>query len=505
MNSQSNPYRRLSAPPPTHSTAGSGGGVLPTHTYSHREAGGYYGPDVPFGAAGMESAGLFGARQINLGNVFQFFQTVLIAFIALAILIFIFEVSSHKSEVTALVSRMETMETLGRNVNDGLQVFRRVFGDPYPESVPQHSLWGKDVKEEGRSWSIMRRWTEPKGPDDEALITYTAADEIVRGVRSALALITQIEKSRIVESVSKAVQDADGVLTRPELKELMAFVMKLTMHDSQVQEFARKSIELAMHFESVLMPLMDTLSAEIKAWKHGGESGSGPKSIEQEIMESQQMREKLRQFGAMAKEVGEGIHDLMAWYRRGGPEDAVALGSDMIRTSKELIESPAATSLVRVLEGIDWRRTGDYVGDATRDITAILGDIHDSGAVMSSDRALRSISALLEDPATRKMLDAGPGIANNITGLLSRPNSQQLISRSGELIRRIESMLSQAEDAGTVEKSSEFLGIMRELLGGLVHGGLHLELGDESAQRARGDSQRIGRVMVGPEEINNSK
>lgn len=508
MDPPGNPYRRFVSSPHSPITT-----TRPyySHPYPHQQQ--YRGDERgvnPSTVAMMDGVGLFGSRRIKFGDVLLFFIAVLLAFISLVILIFLFEVSSHKGEVSSLVSRMEVMENLARNVNDASQVLRRALGDPYPEAVSQHSLWGKDVNRgngqdddnDDKRESPMHRWLEPRSPDEEAIITDTAADEIVKGIRSAIGLITQVEESRIIESVSQVVQDADGVLTRPELKEILAFVVKLTMHDSQVQQFARKSMELAMHFESVLMPMMDTLSAEMRSWKqHNGGGGDGPKSIEQEIIESQQMREQLRKFGTMAKEIGEGVHDLLAWYKRGGPADAVALGSDMIHTSKELMESPAAGSLVHVLESIDWRQASDSMADATRDVTAILGDIHDSGAVMSSDRALRSVSSLLEDPATRRLLDAAPGIANNMTALLTRPNSQQLIAHSGALIRRLERMLTQAENAGTVEKSSEFLSIMRELLGGLIHGGLHLELGeDESAQIPSRAQQKMGRFIVAPED-----
>jgi hypothetical protein len=452
------------------------------------EGGGYHGPDamrqLPAGT------GVLGSRSIKLNIILLFFIAMFQAVIVLLFLMIIFWVSAHKAEIQNLMARAEVVSNLARNVNDATQVLRRVMGDAYIESVSQNILWSKDQTGGHAPYAKVHRWLEPRSEDEEALITDKAANEIVQGIHSAINLLRQVDESHIVGSLTKMIDDLDGVVMTPKLHEFLGFATRLMTKDAQVQTFARTSVELLTHFETVLLPMVSSLSEEMGR----SEDGLGPKTLEEEIWESQQMRARLREFGAIAKEIGEGLHDLMQWYRRGGPADAVALGADMIKTSRELIESPAAESLVRVLEGIDWRETGDYVSEAMRDVTAILGDIHDSGAVASSDEVFRAVSGVLNDPAMHRVLDVGPGIADQFAKILAQPNVQQMITHLSALIRRVERLVSEAEHSKTVERSSEFLSMLHRLLGGLVHGGLHLELGDKvSPISTDNDNDNAGR------------
>lgn len=448
---------------------------LPFRRLIHSGNGLEHKPHVRFAGSGGD-VGMFGSRQIKFSDILLFLIAVLLAFIAIVILLSIFVISSHHGAVSNLVSRAETIENLARNVNDASQILRRALGDPDGETGETGDQVWKSLGGGGGKGSTWHQWIEARSPDQEAIITDNAAQQIANGIRSVVMLAKQMERSGLVQSLTAALKHTDAMLTRPELQDLIRVAAKMS-HDRGVVEFVHKSVALATHFETVLLPLMETMAAEMK-------QASG---------DSREMAEAMRQMGTVAQELGEGARDVMRWYRSGGPSDAVALGSDLVRTSRELIESPAAESLVRVLEGIDWRDTGDALGAASRDMAAILADVRASGAVVNGDRMVRVLSGVLEDPGTKALLNSAPRIADNVTALLSRDNSQQLITHTSALIGRLEKMLAQAESARTVETSAEFLGVLKELMAGLINGGLHLELGDDLNNR--GDAATHGRLI----------
>jgi len=60
---------------------------------------------------------------------------------------------------------------------------------------------------------------------------------------------------------------------------------------------------------------------------------------------------------------------------------------------------------------------------------------------------------------------------------LARPNAQRLIEHGSALMGRVDSVLGEAEASQTVQRTAEFLTTLRLVLGSLIEGGMHLEVG----------------------------
>lgn len=413
---------------------------------------------------------LLGSRKIKYTDILLFIVATLQAILVAVVLIVMFTISSHHGELNSLVQRVETVENLARNVDDGAQVLRRALGhrgldepeeDPDAPSPFRGSHGGAKAK--------LHRWLEARDPAEEALITDKAADALARGIRTVVRIAKQVEASGVIPATARLFGAAEGLLGAPDAHRLLHAAAAAT-EDPQAVGVYHQALDVLAHVQAMALPLIEALSAEVREQLQalqadGGELGAA------------RFQAMIRELGDVSHKVGTGLRDLVVWYREGGPSDAAVLVGDMVRTARELIESPAADSLVHVLEGIDWKSTGHQLADASHHGAAILRAVNEAGTVDAGDHLIRAVAAVLENPGTQRAVALLPAIASNATALLAQPNAQRLITEGSALMGRVEGVLGTAEASHAVERSAEFLGTFRLLLGALIDGGLHMELG----------------------------
>ena len=462
---QGNTYQRLT-------NAGGGDGAVPLPYYKTPAAGQGYAAyprsraQSPFPLLGKTP------NTFSLLVILQFIQVAMLAVVVIVILIAVYGVSEHQGTVQNLVARAEVMENLARNVNDASQVMRRALGERSIDD-PDHDHGRNKNKKKGDN-SGWKNWLQDRGPDEEAMITDNAVQAIVRGVRTIVRLLEQAEESRLMAVASRLGEHTDEILSGPETAHILQTVDAAIRHP-QTKTVAASTMDLLAHVEGGLLPVVDALAVELKQRLAELTKGQDP------VMTKLQFRAMVREMMDVTHKVGTGLRDFVVWYRQGGPADATALFGHMFHTARELIESPAATSLVKVLEGIDWKVTGGHLADSAHNAAAILRSVNDAGTVDAGDRLIRAVAGMLEDPGTKKVMALLPGIAANATALLARPNAQRLIEHGSALMGRVDTVLSEAEAARTVERTAEFLTTLRLLLGALVDGGMHLEVGQPGA------------------------
>ena len=413
---------------------------------------------------------LFGSRRIKYGDILMFINTILLAVIVIVILLAVFVISSHHGELSKLGLRMATVEELARNVNDATQVLRRALGTPDTpvdgDSGTQNLLrHHDDNKHKGPS-----RWLRERQPDEEAAITDKAADAIVGVIRTVLRLMDQMDTNKVFEVVARTVDHADKVISSPDTN-LLLHAAAVAADNPMTQLVFTQGMDMIAHMQGVALPLVDAVAMELKDQL-------------QALMESGDQALTKANFQAMIRDlmqgisnVGSGLSQFVLWYRTGGPSDAAILASELVATSRALIESPAAISLIEVLEHIDWSDTGASLKSAAHNGAAVLQAINQAGSIEATDRLVRALASVLEDPNTKKALALLPAIAANATALMAKPSAQALIEQSSRLMSRVDDVLGEAEQARTVERAAEFLGTLRSVLGALVLGGLHVELG----------------------------
>jgi len=419
----------------------------------------------PFPTIANQSCGL---TEILLAII-----AVMLGLVVIVILIGTYVFSSNSGTIYTVSQRLVVVENLARNVNDATQVMRRALGE---HSLDEPDTPARNIGDDDTGW---RNWLEDRGTDQEALITNNAAQTIVRGVRTLVRISEQIESSKLMAAGAKFVDHADQVLTGPEMTHIIQAVDTAVQHP-QAQSVASQTMDLVAHVESAVLPVVDALAIEIRQriseLLEGGPNG----------YTSQQLKLMLHEMVDVTHKLGVGMRDFVVWYRTGGPADAIALMDQLVRTSRELLESPAASSLVRVLESIDWTVTGNHMAESAHNVAAILRAVNDAGTVDSGDRLIRAVASLLEDPGTKKVLNLLPGIAANATALLARPNAQRLIEHGSALMGRVNAVLDEAETTRTVERTAEFLSTLRLLLGALIDGGMHLEVGQPGSVNTGG-------------------
>lgn len=410
-------------------------------------------------------------QKVGCTQILLFLIAALLAVIVIVILLAVFVISSHHGTLYTLQERVEVVERLARNVDDASQVMRRALGEQSLDGSNTISGSRDKAKKKG-GWT---KWLEDRGPDEEALITDNAVRTLVRGVRTVIRIAEQIEQARLMETAAIFGTHADELLSGPEMSHILQAVDTAIQHP-QAQSVASQTMDLVAHVESAILPVADALAIEIKQRITELLQGDGGEMT----LTAHQLKAMVREMIDVTHKIGTGMRDLVVWYRTGGPADATALLNHLMHTSRELMESPATTSLVKVLEGIDWKVTGNHMAESAHNVAAILRSINDAGAVDSGDRLIRSVAALLEDPGVKKVMQLLPGIAANTTALLSRPNAQRLIEHGSALMARVDTVLDKAEAARTVERTAEFLSTFRLLLGALIDGGMHLEVGQLS-------------------------
>lgn len=428
---------------------------------------------------------LLGSRKIKYTDILLFIIATMQAILVAVVLIAMFTISSHHGELHSLVQKVRTVESLARNVDDASQVLRRALGqhsidEPEDDPTTKNPL-------RGAGGAKMHRWLEERGPAEEALITDKAADALARGIRTVVRIAKQVESSEIVPAAAGMFDAAEAVLSGPDAHHII-HALSSTVQDPQAVGVYHQSLDVLSHVQEMVLPLVGALSAEVRQQLQalqadGGELGAA------------RFQEMIREIGDVSHKLGTGLRDLVVWYREGGPSDAATLVGDMVRTARELIESPAADSLVRVLEGIDWRSTGDQLADASHHAAGILRTVNEAGTVDASDQLIRAVAGILINPGTQRVLELLPGIAANATALLAQPNAQRLITQGSVLMERVEGVLGTAESSHAVERSAEFMGTLRLLLGALIDGGLHMELGqperDDGAPRGSGHTTSL--------------
>jgi hypothetical protein len=409
--------------------------------------------------------------QIGCAEILQFIQVALLAVVVIVILIVVFEISSHRSTVYHLATRVESVENLARNVNDFSKVMRRAIGERgLDESEEENRDRNRDKSSSSGGW---HDWLKDRGPEEEGLITDNAIQTIVRGVRAAIRLSEQMDRARLFEVVSQLGDHVDQIITGPETVHILQAVDATVTHP-QAQNVAAQTLDFVAHLEGGLLPVMDALVVELRQ-QLAALSASDP---EHPFLSREQLRAMLKEIGDVTHKVGTGMRDLVVWYRSGGPAEASALAAQLVHTTKELLESPAAASLVQVMEGIDWHVTGQHMADVGHNAAAILRAINQAGTVQSGDHLIRAFAGILDDPGTKRVMALMPGILANATALLAKPNAQRLIEHGSALMARVDSVLDEAETARTVEKTADFLTTLRNLLGILIEGGMHLKIGD---------------------------
>lgn len=418
-------------------------------------------------------------QKIGCTEILLFLIATLLAVIVIVILLAVFVISSHHGTVYSLTERLDVVERLARNVDDASQVMRRALGERSLDEPYESTTNDKKTKQAKDGTGGWQAWLEDRGPDQEALITDNAVRTLVRGVRTFIRIAEQVENARLMEVAAGVGAHADQILTSPEMTHILQTVDSAVQHP-QVQSVAQQTLDLAAHIESALLPVADALAVEIRQrilelFQGDGQDGA---------LSTQQLKAMVREMIDVTHKVGVGLRDLVVWYRTGGPADATALLNQLIHTSRELMESPATASLVKVLEGIDWTVTGDHMAESAHHVAAILKAVNNAGTVDSSDRLIRSVASLLEDPGTKRVLELLPGILANGTALLARPNAQRLIEHGSALMARVDAVLDEAEAARTVERTAEFLSTLRLLLGALIDGGMHLEVGQPDGSQA---------------------
>lgn len=440
--------------------------ATPRNKYSRLKStngGDYYTDNDP---EAFQSQPLFGSNRIKYGDILLFINTILLAVIVIVILLTVFVISSHHGEVQHLVGRMATVEELARNVNDATQVLRRALGTT-------------DVPEDGDSGSqpLLRgdkkgpsRWLRARKPDEEAAITDKAADAIVGAIRTVLRLMNQMDTNKVFEVVARTVDHADKVISSPDTN-LLLHAAATAADNPMTRLVFTQSMDMLAHMQGVALPLIDAVAMELKEQLEA-------------LMQSGDQAMTKANFQAMVRDlmqgisnVGSGLSQFVMWYRQGGPSDAAVLASELVATSRALIESPAAISLVEVLEHIDWKDTGASLKSAAHNGAAVLQAINQAGSIDATDRLVRALASVLEDPNTKRALALLPAIAANATALMAKPNAQALIQQTSRLMSRVDDVLGEAEEARTVERAAEFLGTLRTVLGAMVNGGLHVELG----------------------------
>lgn len=431
------------------SGGGGGGGYTTMRGFDERKW------QSPFPTIANQTCGL---TEILLAII-----AVMLGLVVIVILIGTYVFSSNSGTVYTVSKRLEVVENLARNVNDATQVMRRALGE---RSLDDPGLPMRDIGD-GSGW---KNWLEDRGTNNEALITNNAVQIIVRGVRTLVRISEQIESSKLMAAGARFVDHADQVLTGPEMTHIIQAVDTAVQHP-QAQSVASQTMDLVAHVESAVLPVVDALAVEIRQriseLLEGGPDG----------YTAHQLTLMLHEMVDVTHKLGVGMRDFVVWYRTGGPADAIALMDQLVRTSRELLESPAASSLVHLLEGVDWSVTGNHMAESAHNVAAILRAINDAGTVDSGDRLIRAVAGLLEDPGTKKVLNLLPGIAANATALLARPNAQRLIEHGSALMGRVDAVLGEAETTRTVERTAEFLSTLRLLLGALIDGGMHLEVG----------------------------
>ena len=289
-------------------------------------------------------------------------------------------------------------------------------------------------------------------------------------IRTILRLMDQMDTNKVFEVVARTVDHADKVISSPDTNLLLHAAAKAA-DNPMTQLVFTQGMDMMAHMQGVALPLIDAVAMELKEQL-------------QALMESGDQAMTKANFQAMVRDlmrgisnVGSGLSQFVVWYRSGGPSDAAVLASELVATSRALIESPAAISLVEVLEHIDWKDTGASLKSAAHNGAAVLQAINQAGSIDATDRLVRALAGILEDPNTKKALALLPGIAANATALMAKPSAQALIKQTSRLMSRVDDVLGEAEEDRTVERAAEFLGTLRTVLGAMVNGGLHVELG----------------------------
>ena len=412
---------------------------------------------------------LLGSRKIEYNTIILFFIAVGQAILVSIFLIALFTFSSNHGEFASLVQRIETVENLARNVDDGAQVLRRALGHRSLDEPEEDPHTPSPFRGSKATQERLHRWLEARDPAEEALITDKAADALARGIRTVVRITKQVESSGVIPAAARLFGAAEAVLAGPDAHRLLHAAAAAT-EDPQAVGVYHQALDVLAHVQAMALPLIEALSSEVRQQVQALQADGGELGAER-------FQAMIRELGDVSHKVGTGLRDLVVWYREGGPSDAAVLVGDMVRTARELIESPAADSLVHVLEGIDWKSTGHQLADASHHGAAILRAVNEAGTVDAGDHLIRAIAALLENPGTQRAVALLPAIASNATALLAQPNAQRLITEGSALMGRVEGVLGTAEASHAVERSAEFLGTFRLLLGALIDGGLHMELG----------------------------
>ncbi len=388
-----------------------------------------------------------------------------------------------------VTTRMEPIEETLRNVNAIMRTLRSVYGDEaFRGNIPvcgePPDSGGGGGPDDG---SIDTLPSDGKGgiaswlrsADQELWINEEMARSAVRMFKAVQGILSQTEESHTIEVVTGTVQHVDGIMTSPQIGSLIDAMSQVVQHPD-ANAFAAQTVAILSHLESAILPVLDVLAGEIRA------------EIER-LMEAAEedgahdlFREWLLEVGDVVHKAATGFSDIVVWYRNGGPQNAVMLTNDLILVLRDLVESPAAASLVVVLESIDWKETGHELHQTAMDVKAIVRTVREANTVEAVDQLMRAVGRVLADPATSKAVALLPGVVANATALLAKNSSQHMIAEASLMFQRLEAVLGQAEIAHAVERSAAFMGALQRILWALVQGGLHVELG-ELPNRVSGD------------------
>jgi len=437
-------------------------------------------------------------KKIDFKALFMFVNTVINGTILVIVLVLVAWVLNNKAVVvqaySALSARAVPFEQTARNVNDIMKALRTVYGDelfkgsipasedPPPPDTDDGSIIISAQELRCRDARGTRQWYRMKcdelSPKDggarssvqEGFVNVEIARTAVHMFKTFETIMSQVAKSKSVQVVTGAVKNADKMATSPQVVSLISTVSAAVQHP-EAKTFAFQTVSILSHIEKVVLPIIDVLADEIRD------------EIEALMEDAEQgyahalFRKYLLEWADIMHKVGVGLRNMVVWYQDGGPSDAASLLNDLVLMGKELVESPAAKSFVQVVEAIDWKETGQELRNTARDITAIVSEVRQANSVEAVDGLVRSLGRLLKDPSTTRAIAMLPGVVANITALAARNSSQTLVREGSRFLTQMGMVLAQAEVSHAVERSADFMGVLRTALGGLVDGGLHVELG----------------------------